>query len=258
MDACSVPSPAYQRPARRRFRHLCALLMVLIRIGGVSGLPRRPPVSAALSWRRRGRPQDARDPSFVVLDIVKIFGRMADWQACGDAISCGASEFVPLSEVGKPKKWEQLFGGGKGIRANEMDEAHFKATLSKLPFSWPHTVNTGQMPDRGLVPVPVAPREFVKVVRQLEGTKSDGVASAGGNVALKDVNQCVGEMAIDEDAIQCVFESMLQATGSASLTREGIGKVIQQWAPADGLVDWYTFVYFLTRAPEDGLSPYND
>ncbi|VWU52636.1 conserved protein, unknown function, partial [Hepatocystis sp. ex Piliocolobus tephrosceles] len=52
-----------------------------------------------------------------------------------------------------------------------------------------------------------------------------------------------------------VFSSF---TNSEELTREVFIKRIHEWAPSDGIVDWYTFVYNLKEEPSDNIKRFFD
>ncbi|GAB64444.1 hypothetical protein PCYB_011770 [Plasmodium cynomolgi strain B] len=208
---------------------------------------------------RRGRQRvpPPRASAFLVFDIIKIFGRLSDQELLGHVISHN-NDFIELSKNPK-KKWEKLF-----LPKNDsLNFEAFKNFLRQAPFEWPLTINSGQIRNQGSISIPVSPIVYVESCRKiselLKGkNKNKGVnagTSTGAKINLKIINDYVSEQPISNDAIQCVFSSF---SDLPELTKDQFINKIHEWAPSDGIIDWYTFVYNLKEEPSDNIKRFFD
>ncbi|CDO63576.1 conserved Plasmodium protein, unknown function [Plasmodium reichenowi] len=182
--------------------------------------------------------------AFLVFDIIKIFGRLSDKELLGHVISHN-NEFIELDKKKKTKKWEILFNN---------DYINFdilKNFLLNNKFEWPLTVNSGQIKNQGSINIPVSPIVYVENCRKI----SEQVKNKNTKINLKIINDYISEMPISNDAIQCVFSSF---SDYEELTKEQFINKIHEWAPSDGIIDWYTFVYNLKEEPSDNIKRFFD
>ncbi|EWC77552.1 hypothetical protein C923_01782 [Plasmodium falciparum UGT5.1] len=84
---------------------------------------------------------------------------------------------------------------------------------------------------------------------------SEQVKNKNTKINLKIINDYISEMPISNDAIQCVFSSF---SDYEELTKEQFINKIHEWAPSDGIIDWYTFVYNLKEEPSDNIKRFFD
>ncbi|VWU50716.1 conserved protein, unknown function, partial [Hepatocystis sp. ex Piliocolobus tephrosceles] len=86
--------------------------------------------------------------TFVVFDIIKIFGRISNKELIGHVISYN-NKFIELEgNKNKKKKWELLFS------TDYVNVAAFKKFLKITKFEWPLTVNSGQIKNQGPIDIP--------------------------------------------------------------------------------------------------------
>ncbi|CAG9484884.1 conserved Plasmodium protein, unknown function [Plasmodium vivax] len=219
---------------------------------GRHGLQRVPPPPAAATAA------PPRASAFLVFDIIKIFGRLSDQELLGHVISHN-NDFIKLSQNEKRKKWEKLFLPNK----DGVNFEAFKNFLRQAPFEWPLTINSGQIKNQGSISIPVSPIVYVESCRKisefLKGKNKNKGASAGtatgAKINLKIINDYVSEQPISNDAIQCVFSSF---SDLPELTKDQFISKIHEWAPSDGIIDWYTFVYNLKEEPSDNIKRFFD
>ncbi|ANQ05741.1 Uncharacterized protein PCOAH_00001070 [Plasmodium coatneyi] len=214
---------------------------------------------------RRGRQQRVPAPrasAFLVFDIVKIFGRLSDQELLGHVISHN-NEFIELRKNRPPKKWEKLF-----LPKNDsLNFEAFKNFLRQAEFEWPLTINSGQIKNQGSISIPVSPIVYVESCRKISEflkskNKNKGMnagtnagTSTGAIINLKIINEYVSEQPISNDAMQCVFSSF---SDLPELTKDQFISRIHEWAPSDGIIDWYTFVYNLKEEPSDNIKRFFD
>ncbi|SCD22365.1 conserved Plasmodium protein, unknown function [Plasmodium ovale] len=185
--------------------------------------------------------------TFLVFDIIKIFGRLSSKELLGHVISHN-NDFVQLEKKKKKKKkWEILFHN------DYINYDVLKTFLQNSIFEWPLTVNSGQIKNQGPIDIPVAPIVYVENCRKISEQLKNKNKNA--KINLKIINDYVSELPISDDAIQCVFASF---SNLDNLTRDSFIMKIHEWAPSDGIVDWYTFVYNLKEEPSDNIKRFFD
>ncbi|EUD66635.1 hypothetical protein C922_02956 [Plasmodium inui San Antonio 1] len=209
---------------------------------------------------RRGRLRvpPPRASAFLVFDIIKIFGRLSDQELLGHVISHN-NDFIQINKNKGKKKWEKLF-----LPQNEsLNFEAFKDFLRQAQFEWPLTINSGQIKNQGSISIPVCPLVYVESCRKisefLKGKNKNKGVNAGTNrgakINLKLINDYVSEQPISNDAMQCVFSSF---SDLPELTKDQFISKIHEWAPSDGIIDWYTFVYNLKEEPSDNIKRFFD
>ncbi|CRG98435.1 conserved Plasmodium protein, unknown function [Plasmodium relictum] len=184
--------------------------------------------------------------AYLVFDIIKIFGRISDKELLGHVISHN-NEFIELDKNKKKKKWEILFDN------NYINFNLLKKFLKNNKFEWPLTVNSGQIKNQGSINIPVSPIVYVENCRKISEEFRN--KNKTNKINLKIINDYVSELPISNDAIQCVFSSF---SDFDDLTKDHFINKIHEWAPSDGIVDWYTFVYNLKEEPSDNIKRFFD
>lgn len=187
--------------------------------------------------------------AYLVFDIIKIFGRLSNKELLGHVISHN-NEFTDLESTKRKKKknWEILFEKDSSITFEK-----FQVFLKNTKFEWPLTVNSGQIKNQGSIDIPVAPIVYVENCRKL--TEEHKSKNKNLKLNIKTVNDFVDELPIANDAIQCVFSSF---SDLEYLTKTHFINKIHEWAPSDGIIDWYTFVYNLKEDPSDNIRRFLD
>ncbi|KJP89364.1 hypothetical protein AK88_01030 [Plasmodium fragile] len=189
----------------------------------------------------------------------RIFGRLSDQELLGHVISHN-NDFIQISKnIPKKKKWEKLFLPKK----DSINFEAFKNFLRQAEFEWPLTINSGQIKNQGSISIPVSPIVYVESCRKISeflkgNNKNKGVnagTNTGAKINLKIINDYVSEQPISNDAMQCVFSSF---SDFPELTRDQFISKIHEWAPSDGIIDWYTFVYNLKEEPSDNIKRFFD
>lgn len=202
-------------------------------------------------------PKGCTVAAFETLDIVKIFGRLADNHITGACLGIRNSSYAGHGTQNPLRwKWEDLFKDAERDKINitepiyskSISLAQFSYKIRALPFRWPLTPNTGHLPERPTILVPTATKLYVKQVKDLR--------SKNKRMTHNNVVASLEVQAIPSDAIECVFKSLGQ--GRDRLNKTCVIQAIQMWAPADGLLDWYTFVYNLNDVPVDSMYNYFD
>ncbi|GAW78942.1 hypothetical protein, conserved [Plasmodium gonderi] len=195
--------------------------------------------------------------AFLVFDIIKIFGRLSDQELLGHVISHN-NEFIELNKNKKKvKKWENLFLSSN----NSINFEILKSFLNQTKFEWPLTINSGQIQNQGSISIPVSPIVYVENCRKISEmfrskNKNTGTdPNVSRKINLKIINEYVSEQSISNDAIECVFSSF---SDFSELTMDQFINKIHEWAPSDGIVDWYTFVYNLKEEPLDNIKRFFD
>ncbi|CAA9986172.1 conserved Plasmodium protein, unknown function [Plasmodium knowlesi strain H] len=224
---------------------------------------------------RRGRQRHVS--AFLVFDIIKIFGRLSDQELLGHVISHN-NDFIELNKnQKKKKKWQKLFLP----KNHTLNFESFKNFLRQAEFEWPLTINTGQIKNQGSISIPVSPIVYVENCRKISefvksknknknkvintgssvgmntatGTGTNAAINTGNKINLKIINDYVSEQPISNDAMQCVFSSF---SDLPELTKDQFISRIHEWAPSDGIIDWYTFVYNLKEEPSDNIKRFFD
>ncbi|SCM23128.1 conserved Plasmodium protein, unknown function [Plasmodium chabaudi chabaudi] len=184
--------------------------------------------------------------AFLVFDIIKIFGRLSNKELLGHVISHN-NDFIENNKKNCKKNWEILF------QNDTINYDILKTFLEKSKFEWPLTVNSGQIKKEGPIDIPVSPIVYIENCRKI----SDQFKNKNKNtkINLKIINDYVNELPISTDAIQCVFSSF---SDLEYLTKENFIQKIHEWAPSDGVLDWYTFVYNLKEEPTDNIKKFFD
>ncbi|CRG98071.1 conserved Plasmodium protein, unknown function [Plasmodium gallinaceum] len=192
-----------------------------------------------LNLKQKKKVKRVYSQAYLVFDIIKIFGRISDKELLGHVISHN-NEFIELDKNKKKKKWEILFDN------NYINFDLLKKFLKNNKFEWPLTVNSGQIKNQGSINIPENCRKISEEFRNKNKTSK---------INLKIINDYVSELPISNDAIQCVFSSF---SDFDDLTKDHFINKIHEWAPSDGIVDWYTFVYNLKEEPSDNIKRFFD
>lgn len=157
--------------------------------------------------------------------------------------------------------WEQLYSRTQENSEEppqracmqELSLQEFSKQIHALSFVWPTTINTGQAP-LNIRFVPVVNEEFLATCRRMRNEPWIDTRNKK-RFSWRQVNDFMGKEPISNDALECVFRSLLAGAGSNGpcLCREDFLRCIWKWAPADGMVDWEQFLFFMDEAPENGL-----
>lgn len=150
--------------------------------------------------------------------------------------------------------WEHLFLKDNISEDKGLQLANFCQETEALEFKWPTTINTGQAPVNVRI-VPVANSEFLRTCGRMRHSPGKGGVKRSAKFSWREINDFVRKETINKDALECVFRSFLAGAGSSSdrLYREDVLRCIWRWAPADGVVDWEQFLFFMDETPSDNL-----
>ncbi|KAL8425489.1 hypothetical protein Efla_002610 [Eimeria flavescens] len=165
----------------------------------------------------------------------------------------------------KLQPWERLFVNEESLSGRRqracmqqwqgLPFADFCARMQGLSFMWPVAINTGQAP-LNIPLVPVANAAFLHACRRMRSVPRRSAKEKALKFSWQEVNEFVEKEKISIDALaECVFRCLLVGAGStaAVLHREDVLRCVWRWAPADGVVDWEQFLFFMDEFPSDGL-----
>ncbi|CEM16034.1 unnamed protein product [Vitrella brassicaformis CCMP3155] len=184
-------------------------------------------------WRRHDA---AVIPAFVLLDLVKIFGRLAIPKGKRDA------SHEPYSYVLEAATFQPMLGEDHILTRTE-----FTTGLLRLPFLWPvesRLVWDRQWPIEEHLHGPLAePKEYDVQVVQL-GIPWD----IDPTEMRKSVNAAIGQDYLDEVAINCVFDTL--TGGRDEINYGDLRDRIHEWSKkGNGQVCWTTFVNEIVKKP---------
>ncbi|KAL8443458.1 hypothetical protein Emed_006813 [Eimeria media] len=224
---------------------------------------RRPRFVSRLNDGQRRNARCYSALGFQTLDLIKIFGRLADASAGNSALispfespAAAAAEIIAAEKSSKTgaagekawsvKPWLELHQPSLLLRRPAGTRQRKRAEQQLQP--WEHLFVSEAIAEKNPQDacmqqwVGLAFEDFCRQIKKLKFAWPTTINSGQAPLSLRSVPECV-------------FRSFLKGAGSGSslLCREDVLRCIWSWAPADGTVDWEQFLFSLDEIPSDGL-----
>ncbi|SIO73340.1 conserved Plasmodium protein, unknown function [Babesia microti strain RI] len=179
-----------------------------------------------------------RTPNYLVLDLIKIYGRLSQKSKIGHIIPLKNNDKL-VSKLISPEKfyWELVFDKDD----EELNFDQFTKRVGMKRFEWPVMINKNRRDNKQPFFIPVCQERQNRLMKQLDkSSDKEGLV----NNKLLHLNAMVSNQEINKEALIDVFETF---ASSGILTKKSFSDKIKSYSPLLTLWDWDSFIRNMNR-----------